>query len=68
MSKHLQKYMSNKTSWENLSEPHRTAWVQHVINFYPPNTITPHEAAELARDEYSEADALLPAAQQCDME
>jgi hypothetical protein len=55
-----------KISWENLPETHREAWTQHVINFYPPNTVSPEEAAELAREEYAEAATPLPVAEVCD--
>ena len=57
--------MHNKTNWDNLPETHRTAWLQHVTNFYPPNTISPQEAAELAREEYTDAESLLPVAEVC---
>lgn len=52
--------MQHKTPWEQLPEAHRTAWLQHVVNFYPPNTVSPQEAAELAREEYTDADSDLP--------
>jgi len=55
-----------KSSWENLPEAHRHEWTQHVIKFYPPNTVSPQEAAELARDEYNEADSLLPIPEVCE--
>ena len=58
----------NKTTWENLPATHRDAWTQHVINFYPPNTVSPQEAAELAREEYNEAESLLPVTEVCEAE
>lgn len=57
---------THKTNWENLSEAHRHSWTQHVINFYPPNTVSPQEAAELAREEYENADSLLPVTEVCE--
>ena len=58
--------MQTKHAWENLSEEQRNTWTQHVINFYPPNTVSPQEAVELARDEYFEAETLLPVAEVCE--
>jgi len=55
-----------KTNWENLPEAHRNSWMQHVVNFYPPNTVSALEAAELAREEYAEAETLLPVTQVCE--
>jgi len=40
--------------------------MQHVVNFYPPNTVSALEAAELAREEYAEAETLLPVTQVCE--
>ena len=57
---------TNKTTWENLPESHRNTWTQHVLNFYPPNTVSPQEAAELAREEYGDAESLLPVAEVCE--
>jgi len=50
----------NRPTWENLSEDQRNAWIQSVINFYPPNSSTPQEIIELAKDEYTDAESLLP--------
>lgn len=58
--------MQTKQAWENLSEEQRNVWTQHVINFYPPNTVTPQDALELARDEYNEAESLLPVNEVCE--
>ena len=49
-----------KPTWENLSDEQRNAWLQQIINFYPPNSSTPEEVVELARDEYNDAESLLP--------
>ncbi len=57
--------MITKHPWENLSDEQRNLWTQHVIKFYPPNTVTPEESIELARDEYHEAESLLPVAEVC---
>jgi hypothetical protein len=57
---------NTKPEWENLSEEHRNAWIQQVINFYPPNTSTQREIVELARSEYDEAESLLPTAEACE--
>ena len=59
---------ANKPAWENLSEDHRSAWIQQVINFYPPNTSSPQELVELARDEYNDAESLLPLTATCEVE
>ena len=58
--------MHTKHPWENLSEEQRNVWTRHVINFYPPNTVSPQEAAELAREEYAEAESPLPVAEVCE--
>lgn len=58
--------MNTKHAWENLSEEQRNLWTQHVINFYPPNTVSLPEAVELARDEYSEAETALPVEEVCE--
>lgn len=49
-----------KQAWEKLSAEHQKVWVQHVIQFYPPDTVSPAEAVELAREEYDETESLLP--------
>jgi len=49
-----------KPAWEQLPAEHRAAWIQRTENFYPPNTVSPQEVIELARDEYLDADSLLP--------
>ena len=58
--------MNTKHTWENLSAAQRDAWTQHIVKFYPPNTVSPQEAVELARDEYNEAESLLPLAEVCE--
>jgi|GEM_PF-2910548 hypothetical protein len=49
-----------KPAWEELSDPHRDAWIQRAINFYPPGSVAMPELIEVARDEYAESDSLLP--------
>ncbi len=58
--------MMTKHPWEQLSEEQRNLWTQHVIKFYPPNTVAPQEALELARDEYNETESLLPVTEVCE--
>ncbi len=60
--------MNTKQNWENLSEAQQSTWIQHVIKFYPPNTVSPQEALELARDEYNESEFLLPVEEVCPAE
>ena len=58
--------INKKDNWESLPETHREAWIRHVINFYPPNTVSPQEAAQLASEEYGDSDSLLPVAEVCE--
>jgi hypothetical protein len=57
---------NNRPAWENLSEDQRNAWIQNVVNFYPPNTSGQQEIVELARDEYNDAESLLPVQETCE--
>jgi hypothetical protein len=41
-------------------------WIQQVINFYPPNTSSQQEIVDLARDEYNDAESLLPVQEICE--
>jgi len=59
---------TKRFTWENLPEEHRTAWVQHVINFYPPNTVSQQEADDLAREEYDNAETELPVVEALEMD
>ncbi len=58
--------MNSKHAWENLPEDQRTVWTQHVIKFYPPNTVSLAEALELAREEYNESESPLPLEAVCE--
>ena len=49
-----------KPAWEQLPEAHRKIWIAQVINFYPPAVVSEKDAVELARDEYADAETLLP--------
>jgi hypothetical protein len=57
---------NTKPTWESLSDEHRNVWIQQIINFYPPNTSSPQEIAALARDEYNDAESLLPVQEICE--
>src|SRR5258706_6459266 len=59
---------NTKRSWENLSVEHRNAWIQQVINFYPPNASSQQEIVVLAREEYLEAESLLPVPETCEVD
>jgi len=59
---------NNKPSWDNLSEDQRNVWIRQVVNFYPPNSVSPQEVIELARDEYNDAETLLPAEETCEVD
>jgi hypothetical protein len=59
-------YMNAKPAWDNLSEVQRTAWIENVIKFYPPDSVTPQDAVELARDEYNDSESLLPIEEICE--
>jgi hypothetical protein len=62
----VQMHTNIKPAWENLSEEHRNAWIQQVINFYPPNTSSQQEIVDLARNEYDDAESLLPVQETCE--
>jgi hypothetical protein len=57
---------NTRPAWENLSDEHRSAWIQQVINFYPPNTSSQQELVELARSEYDDAESLFPVTETCE--
>ena len=57
---------TTKPLWEKLPAEHRQAWIQQVINFYLPAVISAEEADTLARDEYSDAETLLPVPDPCE--
>jgi hypothetical protein len=57
---------NTRPAWENLSDEHRNVWIQQVINFYPPNTSSQQEIVDLARDEYNDAESLLPVQEICE--
>jgi hypothetical protein len=59
---------NTKIAWENLPEETRAAWTEQVISFYPPNTVSPSEVIELARDEYNDAETLLPVVEACEVD
>jgi hypothetical protein len=52
--------MTTKPVWEQLPEELRKIWIQQVINFYPPAVVSEKDAVELAREEYADAETLLP--------
>jgi hypothetical protein len=59
-------FMITKHPWEKLSDEQRNLWTEHVTRFYPPNTVTPQEAIELAREEYNETESLVPVVEACE--
>jgi hypothetical protein len=50
----------NRPNWETLPETTRTEWIREASNFYAPGTVSETDIVEMARENYSQAEALFP--------